>query len=110
MLAASVLSFARGTGAGPTQLKAEHLKMVSGEGGQEEELLSLTALANVFADGRVPRYLAPFYAGGNLVGLGKPGKGLEEDVRPICSGEVIKDTSAPQASNALETLRRFPIP
>ena len=82
-LALSIMSFARGTGAGPTQLKAEHLKIVIGEGGQEEELLSLAALAKVFADGHVPKHLAKYYAGGNLVGRGKPGKGLEEDVGPI---------------------------
>ena len=88
VLAKSILSFARGTGAGPTQVKAEHLKIVIGEGGQQEELKSLTALANVFADGRAPKYLGPFHAGGNLIGLGKPGKDLEEDTRPICSGEI----------------------
>ena len=68
------------------QLKAEHLKIVIGEGGEEEKLLFLAALAKVFPDRDVPKYLAKYYAGGHLVGRGKPGKGLEEDVRPICSG------------------------
>jgi hypothetical protein len=89
-VAKSVLSFSRGTGSGPTQASAELLRITIGDGGQEDELQALTALANAFAQGRVPRHLAKYYAGGNLVATGKHGKGLEEDTRPIVSGEILQ--------------------
>ena len=42
----------------------------------------------LFADGRAPQYLRRWYGGGALVGIGKPGTSLDEDTRPIVTGEV----------------------
>jgi hypothetical protein len=44
----------------------------------------------LFVEGRVPRFLAQWYAGGTLVGIGKDDKPLEEDARPIVVGEFFR--------------------
>jgi len=64
------------------------MKTIVGENGDEEEVESLVALANVLASGQAPLHLAPYYGGGSLLATGKAGKDLEEDGRPIVSGEV----------------------
>eukprot|EP00973_Karenia_brevis_P056306 7831721-Karenia_brevis.AAC.1 len=45
-------------------------------------------VAMLFAEGRVPRYLKRWYGGGNLVGIGKDDKPIDEDARPIVVGEA----------------------
>ena len=40
-----------------------------------------------FLEGRVPKFLRQWYAGGTLIGIGKDDKPLDEDARPIVIGE-----------------------
>ena len=41
----------------------------------------------LFVEGKVPRFLRQWYAGGTLVGIGKDDKPWDEDARPIFVGE-----------------------
>eukprot|EP01059_Diplonema_ambulator_P018122 TRINITY_DN302_c1_g4_i4.p1 TRINITY_DN302_c1_g4~~TRINITY_DN302_c1_g4_i4.p1 ORF type:complete len:413 (+),score=74.18 TRINITY_DN302_c1_g4_i4:62-1240(+) len=80
-------SFPRGSAAGPTGLSAQHLKdAVDGVVETKGALMSLASLLNKLACGRVPRDVAPLFAGANLVALKKNDK----DVRPIAVGEALR--------------------
>eukprot|EP00973_Karenia_brevis_P073160 10162657-Karenia_brevis.AAC.1 len=58
--------------------------------GDEEDpcVQAMFGVAMLFVEGRVPRYLRRWYGGGNLVGIGKDDKPLDEDARPIVVGET----------------------
>ena len=81
-------SFPSGTGPGPTGLRPQFFKELVGENGDDPCVEAMFRVAMLFVDGRVPRFLARFYAGGTLVGIGKDDQPLHVDARPIVVGEV----------------------
>ena len=109
-VARSIRSFPRGAGAGPTGLRADFLAQCIGRGDDDPYVQTFRDLAQLFADGYAPSYLRSWYGGGSLVGVGKPGKSLEEDARPIVTGEVwrrlaFKCTFAADRAHIVEHLR-----
>ena len=82
----SLKAFPKGTGPGPTGLRAQHL--VDGCAGPEQTaaLEALTDLVTLLADARAPKELAPFLAGAALMALPKD----ENDLRPVAVGETIR--------------------
>jgi hypothetical protein len=48
----------------------------------------LTNAVNQFADGKAPRFLQPFLAGGVSIALSKPGASMA--VRPLCCGDPLR--------------------
>ena len=75
----------RGTGAGPSGLRADHLReLVQVEG--VDVLPALTAVVNVLRRGEAPPQLARHIAGASLVALPKPDAGI----RPIAVGETLR--------------------
>ena len=79
-------TFSRGTGAGPTGLRAQHLKDAVRSAHGDEAIEQLTALSNLLARGDAPEPLAQHLAGASLMALSKPGGGI----RPIAVGEVLR--------------------
>ena len=75
-------SFPKGSGAGPSSLRAQHLldALTPAQKATVAELL--TEVAQILADGRAPEDLAPFLAGANLMASEKKNGGL----RPIAVG------------------------
>ena len=97
-------SFKAGAGAGPTGLRPQFIKELVGVSGDDPCVDAMHQVAVLFAEARVPRYLRRWYGGGTLIGIGKDGKPLDEDARPIVIGEfwrriagkltLIKDTES----------------
>ena len=55
----------------------------------EDEIVDVfVAFVQLLVDGLAPGYLRQWYGGGRLVGVGKDGKPLSEDARPIVCGEA----------------------
>ena len=79
-------SFSRGSGPGPTGLRAQHLKDAVRSTHGDESIEQLTSMCNLLARGDAPKPLAHYLAGATLLALEKPGGG----VRPIAIGEVIR--------------------
>ena len=48
----------------------------------------MCGVAMLFIEGRVPTFLKRWYGGGTLIGIGKDGRPLDEDARPIVVGEA----------------------
>ena len=69
-----VRSFSSSAGPGPTGLRPQFFKELVGENGEEPCVEAMYRVAMLFVDGRVPRFLARFYAGGTLVGIVKSGR------------------------------------
>jgi hypothetical protein len=84
----AVRSFKAGTAAGPSGLRAEHLKEAKGrgEGRGAAALGALTRLVNLMAAGKVPEGAAPFIFGANLFALLKKSGGL----RPVAVGNILR--------------------
>ena len=82
-----VQSFDASAGAGPTGLRPQFIKELVGEDGDDPRVQATFQLSVLFVEGRVPRFLRQWYAGGTLVGIGKDDKPLDEDARPIVVGE-----------------------
>jgi hypothetical protein len=82
-----VKSFDPSAGAGPTGLRPQFIREVVGEDGEDPCVQAMFHLSMLFVEGRVPRFLRQWYAGGTLVGIGKDDKPLDEDARPIVVGE-----------------------
>ena len=85
----ALLAFPRGTGAGASGWRAEHLKEalrapLGEEGGRI--LVPLTKVVNVLLAGKVPKEIAPWIAGAPLYPLNKKDGG----VRPIAVGEILR--------------------
>ena len=57
-----------------------------GEKGDEPVARVLLEFVQAMVDGRFPKYLRRWYGGGMLIGIGKDGKPLDEDARPIVVG------------------------
>ena len=48
----------------------------------------------LFVEGKAPKFLKQWYGGGKLIGIGKDGKPLTEDARPIVVGETFRRVAA----------------
>jgi len=83
-----VRSFDADAGAGPSGLRPRFMKELVGEKGEDPCVQAMFEVTMLFVEGRVPRFLRQWYAGGTLVGIGKDDKPLDEDARPIVVGEV----------------------
>ena len=81
-----IKSFPRGSGAGPTGLRAQHLLNAITSDHGDEAIGQLTSLCNLLARGEAPSNLAAYLGGASLMALEKPGGG----VRPIAIGEVLR--------------------
>jgi hypothetical protein len=81
-------NFEVGAGAGPTGLGPQFIQELVGVSGDDPCVDAMHQVAVLFAEGRVPKYLRKWYGGGTLIGIGKDGKPLDEDARPIVIGEV----------------------
>jgi hypothetical protein len=106
----ALLSFPRGTAAGPSNLRVEHLlNAVSCPSPTigDSTLQSLTSVINVLMCGNVPPSIAPFLSGANLFPLKKKNGGL----RPIAVGEVLRRwTSKCAAQSATKDCLSFLLP
>ena len=85
-VAASIRSFKRASGPGPSGLRPDHLREALGTAHADEVASHLAALCYILARGEAPTTLAPHLAGGTLHALPKPQGG----VRPIAVGEVLR--------------------
>jgi len=83
-----VRSFDADAGAGPSGLRPMFVKELVGESGEDPCVQAMFEVTMLFVEGRVPRFLRQWFAGGTLVGIGKDDKPLDEDARPIVVGEV----------------------
>ena len=77
-------SFKRGSGAGPSGLRPEHLKAALVPGLRDEILRHMTLLVNLLARGEAPPEIQQWLCGASLTALPKPSGGL----RPIAVGET----------------------
>ena len=84
----AVRSFKAGTAAGPSGLRAEHLKEAKGrgEGRGAAALGAITRLVNCMAAGKVSEEVAPFLFGANLFAVIKKSGGF----RPVAVGDVLR--------------------
>ena len=89
-----VKSFDADAGAGPTGLRPRFVKDLVGESGEDPCVQAMFQLSMLFVEGRVPRFLSQWYAGGTLVGIGKDDKPIDEDARPIVVGDFWRRVSA----------------
>ena len=84
----AALSFARGSAAGPSGWRPEHLvvglKVAPGNRG-EKTCTVLTKLVNVLAAGKLPATVAPYFCGARLHAAKKKDDGL----RPIAVGNIL---------------------
>ena len=77
-----------GAGPGPSGLRPQFLKELVGEDGDDPCVDAMYRVTMLFIEGKVPRYLGRWYGGGALVGIGKDGKPIDEDARPIVVWEA----------------------
>ena len=82
-----IKSFDADAGAGPSGLRPRFVKELVGEAGEDPCVQAMFEVSMLFVEGRVPRFLRQWYAGGTLVGIGKDDKPLDEDARPIVVAE-----------------------
>ena len=104
-----IKSFPNGNGPGPTGLRADFLKQCISSDEDDGCSALFAELVQLFADGNAPTYLRPWYGGGSLMGVGKAGKPLDVDARPIVAGEVwrkltFKCTLATNRKHVIEEL------
>jgi len=83
-------SFKTGTGPGPTGLRAQFIKEMVGDDGDDPCVEAIFRVVMLFVEARVPKYLRRWYAGGSLVGIGKDDLPLDQDARPIVVGETFR--------------------
>ena len=88
-----VQTFDSSAGPGPSGLRPQFAKELVGESGDDQCVQGMFEVSMLFVEGRVPRFLRRWYAGGTLVGIGKDDKPLEEDARPIVVGEFWRRVS-----------------
>ena len=82
--------FKSGTGPGPTGLRVQFIKEMVGEEGDDPCVEAIFRVVMLFVEGKAPRYLQRWYAGGTLVGIEKDDLPLDEDARPIVIGESFR--------------------
>ena len=96
----SLKTFKKGSAAGPSGLRPEHLKVATKFGSpvaEEKVVTALTKLCNVVLAGKVPADVAPYFFGARLHGALKKDGG----VRPIAVGEVIQRLASKCAVSSL---------
>eukprot|EP00731_Ephydatia_muelleri_P007192 Em0003g1440a len=79
-------SFPKGTAAGPSGLRVQHLLDVATIPLHTPICTSLRCLVNLLAGGRAPPSISKFLADGNLVALNKTTEASKSDIRPIAVG------------------------
>ncbi|CAE7221869.1 STRN3, partial [Symbiodinium pilosum] len=82
----TIKSFRRGSAAGPTGLRGDHLKEVLGTAHTDEVLANLTQVLQLLVRGQALLELAPHLAGASLHAVPK----AADDVRPIAVGECLR--------------------
>eukprot|EP00973_Karenia_brevis_P022642 3116123-Karenia_brevis.AAC.1 len=85
-----VRSFPRGSAAGPSGLRAQHLADAPTKTEKGQVLEQLCAAVQLLARGEAPDALAPHLAGASLLALEKKDGGL----RPVAVGEVLRRLTA----------------
>ena len=83
---AAVRSFRRGSAAGPSGLRDDHLREALGSAHGDEVAAHLAEVVQLLVRGDAPLEIAPHMAGAALHALPKPGG----DVRPIAVGETLR--------------------
>ena len=81
-----IKSFRRGTAAGPSGLRAQHLQDAIRSAHADEVIVHLTRVVGHLSRGDAPIDVSPCLAGATLVALAKPEGGL----RPIAIGETLR--------------------
>lgn len=79
--------FSRGSAAGPTGLRGDHLREALASAHSDEVAIHLTAVVQLLARGHAPLELAAHLAGATLHALPKNNG---DDVRPIAVGETLR--------------------
>ena len=85
-----IFSFPKGTAAGPSGLKVQHLIDVAQIPLPISTGSSLRDIVNLLAAGKAPLSVARFLAGGSLTALNKFKDGSPPDIRPIAVGETLR--------------------
>ena len=80
----AIRSFPRGSAAGPSALRPQHLKEALVPGMRDEVLRQIAALATMLARGEADPVVRPWLCGGSLAALRKQDGGL----RPVAVGET----------------------
>ena len=89
-IAAILQSFPRGTSAGPSGLRVQHLLDVVNIPLPSPLCVSLKRVVNLLASGKVPFEVYGYLAGGNLTALKKIKPNSSPDIRPIAVGETLR--------------------
>ena len=87
-------SFPKGTAAGSSGLRVQHLLDVTAIPLHTPICTSLRCLVNLLAGARAPPSISKFLAGGNLVALNKTTEASKSDIRPIAVGETLRRLTA----------------
>ena len=98
----AVRGFRRGTAAGSSGLRSDHLREALQTAHCDEVLTHLTAVVHLLAAGQVPSNLAPHLAGATLHALPKG----DADVRPIAVGETLRRLVAKCLCHTVKDLAR----
>ena len=83
-------SFSKGTAAGPSGLRVQHLLDAASILLPTSICSSLRDIVSLLASGKVPLLVSKYLAGGNLMALNKLKEGNAYDIRPIAVGEVLR--------------------
>ena len=89
-IAAMLQSFPRGTSAGPSGLRVQHLLDVVSIPLPSPLCISLNSVVNLLASGKVPFEVSRYLAGGNLTALKKIKPNSPPDIRQIAVGETLR--------------------
>ena len=86
-----IIPFPKGTAAGPSGLRVQHLLDVASIPLPGMTICSLLRrVVNLLVSGKVPQEVYRFMAGGSLTALSKLKPGCAPDIRPIAVGEVLR--------------------
>ena len=83
-------SFPKGTAAGPSGLRVQHLLDAASIPLPTTICSLLRRVVNLLVSGKVPQEVSRFMAGGSLTALSKLKPGCAPDIRPIAVGEVLR--------------------
>ena len=83
-------SFPKGSAAGPSGLRIQHLLDAASIPLPTSIFSSLRDLVNLLSSGKAPTSVSTFLAGGSLTALNKFKPGCLPDVRPIAVGEALR--------------------